>query len=397
MPTTAPGKNTKSDRLIVAGASVRQFVVGASQAGIDCLAIDLFCDWDTKKSCETITISKFDDLPELLSRLPRSRFIFPGGLENHFETLQAAAEYHQLLGPRPSDVRRSKDVMQLQAVCSTAEIAFPKTILTLPKTADKKWLIKPLSSAGGHAIEVLGRQKLEHENYLQAFVHGHSYSAVFRSLSHTGDKRQTTLIGTTEQLIGEPEFCSRPFAYCGSIGPISLPAPIQSELQRMGEIVASEFSLDGIFGIDFIVAADTGNNELPVLIEINPRVTASCELFELAGCFKGTASTVVQQQMATFDPKIEFDNDFSAKFVWGKAIVFSQWAGEVVVDQRIQRKIFAMNSGDGGISVADIPNIGAVIKSGGPIATVYGKDMSAKKVRNRLTDCAHLLRSCFQR
>lgn len=369
---------------------MRQFVVGAAKAGIDCLAIDLFGDWDTKKSCETISISSFDELPELLSRLPRSNFVFSGGLENHFKTLLAAAESHELVGPSPIDIRRAKDAIQLQSVCHAAEILFPQTTLTVPRNANDKWLAKPLCSAGGHSIEVLDRQKNYSENCFQAFAVGQSYSAVFRSSANGKEPRRTRLIGVTEQLIGEQDFCSRPFAYCGSIGPVEMPSMIQAELIRIGETIANEYSLNGIFGIDFVC------DQMPVLIEVNPRLTASCELFELAGCFKGPTRTIVQQHITAFEPDENLEQDLSSEFVWGKAIVFSKWANEIFVDKKTQRQILQLNSSNGLKRVADIPNVEARIKPGGPIATVYCRDVSAKKVRNRLTDCAQVLRSCFQ-
>jgi predicted ATP-grasp superfamily ATP-dependent carboligase len=85
-------------------------------------------------------------------------------------------------------------------------------------------------------------------------------------------------VGAARQLIGEPELGAGPFAYCGSIGPVALSDRLQRQIVRCGEILAAEFGLCGLFGIDFVVENDT----VAWLTEVNPRYTASVEIFESA-------------------------------------------------------------------------------------------------------------------
>jgi predicted ATP-grasp superfamily ATP-dependent carboligase len=95
--------------------------------------------------------------------------------------------------------------------------------------------------------------------------------------------KSAVVLGLTRQLVGEPDLGARDFQYCGSLllrcaGPAS---PCRDELFRrcgdLANVVAREFELVGLNGIDFI--ADPNS---PYLIEVNPRFSASMELVQRA-------------------------------------------------------------------------------------------------------------------
>ena len=68
--------------------------------------------------------------------------------------------------------------------------------------------------------------------------------------------------------------------YAGSLGPLPLDPRRHASLTRIGEVLAREFDLRGLFGVDFI---DDGAEPWP--IEVNPRYTASIEVLERALSF----------------------------------------------------------------------------------------------------------------
>ena len=49
------------------------------------------------------------------------------------------------------------------------------------------------------------------------------------------------LLGVTLQLTGEHWLHARPFQYCGSVGPVELPAGPQNALTRLGDVLRAEF------------------------------------------------------------------------------------------------------------------------------------------------------------
>src|SRR6185369_1862093 len=83
------------------------------------------------------------------------------------------------------------------------------------------------------------------------------------------------LLGVTQQLVGLTELAAPPFAWCGTIAPISLPEDCAATVRRIGEVVATACGLRGLFGCDFVLA-----DGMPWLTEINPRYTAAAEIIE---------------------------------------------------------------------------------------------------------------------
>ena len=69
----------------------------------------------------------------------------------------------------------------------------------------------------------------------------------------------------------------RPFAYCGSVGPLPLDCLLAPALRRLGHRLAAEGGLRGLFGIDGVLRDGAF---WPV--EVNPRYTASVEVLEYA-------------------------------------------------------------------------------------------------------------------
>ncbi len=143
-----------------------------------------------------------------------------------------------------------------------------------------EWIRKPLAGTGGIGIErVLSvNGKCEPDYYDQQYAPGESYSAVFFA-SQAGEIK---LLGITEQLIGCDELPHRPFAYVGSVGPVisgesEYEQSIRLTLQKMADALNKQIHFYGLFCFDFIVSQD-----VPYLVEINPRYSASIEVLELA-------------------------------------------------------------------------------------------------------------------
>lgn len=67
--------------------------------------------------------------------------------------------------------------------------------------------------------------------------------------------------------------------YGGSIGPLALPQPLRATLRALGQAIADRFGLVGLFNVDLLVPRCGP----PLLLEINPRYSASMELLPAAG------------------------------------------------------------------------------------------------------------------
>lgn len=306
---------TRPDRRVVLlGASVRALAQSAYQAGYEPIALDLFADADTRKIavCEKLPLREYPDgflkRVEPYTGLP---CVYTGGLENHPHLVESIADRLQLWGNFGPGLVAVRDPMQLRTVASRAGVTTPIVASSPPTTKDNcRWLIKPRASGAGLGIRPYVAGAIPAGYYLQQFHPGDTWSALF-----LGAGAQTCLVGFSRQLHGETFARSAPFAYVGNIGPIEPDLNTRTKLTEFGVLCANDFSLRGWFNIDFLA------NDPPVILEINPRFSASVEIFERA--FAG--SMFDHHRLAASGE--ELPDPFGAGTVrpplWGKAVLYA--------------------------------------------------------------------------
>ncbi|MCH7987620.1 MAG: ATP-grasp domain-containing protein [Planctomycetes bacterium] len=203
---------------------------------------------------------------------------------------------------------------------------------------------------------------------------------------------KTELIGISRQLIGESWLGASPFGYCGSIGPIEPDDNLKRTVQRIGNVLATECRLRGLFGVDLVF---DGERIWPV--EINPRYTASVELFELAGeislldCHARACAEFetesVRSQSAAGGRFCRKDSQTFLRIV-GKAIVFAD--RDFIAPNLLE---FSQNHSLEPLPLlADIPPTGSEILSNHPICTVFATGQSEKECYNNLKQNVQFVR-----
>ncbi len=215
------------------------------------------------------------DLPHIAADMPDAPWIYTGALENHPQIIDKISAHSPLLGNGPQSLALVRDPVQLANCLSNASLPVLQVRTEAnPPPPDGNWLRKPLHSAGGTGISrwsaKSARIPLSRPHYFQQYRAGESYSALFLA-----SPQGVTLLGITRQLIGVTAFHAAQFSYCGSLGPVKLPAALESEIFKIADRIAEFASLRGLFGCDFILDGNT-----PWLTEVNPRYTASMELLE---------------------------------------------------------------------------------------------------------------------
>ncbi len=396
--------------LLIIGASARQYAESADRAGIVCSTVDLFSDWDLQQFAHSYFVDSLDDFDPsgffgLLADWP-DRFVICGGMEKRPQLVSEISQHLPYVGVCPNQLERLNNPIEIANRCAAQQISFPLVRLpgnpTGATVAD--CLLKPRKSAGGTGIvrspkrsqprkDLMGRTPngtgckltddlellaLDRDYYHQEFVAGQSYSSLFCS-----DTIATKLIGSTIQLVGLPEFSGHPFSYCGSIGPVDVGHECQCELDRIGNELAREFQLVGIFGIDWIL--DLSGKIW--LIEINPRMTASAEIFELAGCVPSIMRLHLDSA-AGGGPFAFADH----QLLFGKAILFSDSTKSFTVNQNVFDYFCGLETLNGRRSVADIPKIGTRIGCGEPILTLFASGKRESELLSRLQSKAELIR-----
>lgn len=270
-------------RLLILGASARAAAASAVRGGVEPYAIDLFADVDTQQLCECVRCP-FEDYPEGLFRLaansPPMPWMYTGGLENYPDLITELAAERPLWGNSAAVLNVVRDPFALARIGDELGFATPTTVPSdNAPSLPGRWLRKPLNGSGGHGIRVFqdGETISDPSRFvLQEYIPGPAMSAIYVS-----NRTHCEIIGVTEQLVGEPWLHAKPFAYAGNIGPIDVGGVSRQKLTALGTRLAQRTGLIGVWGIDFIL-----NDGTPFVIEINPRYTASVEVFELASAFR---------------------------------------------------------------------------------------------------------------
>jgi predicted ATP-grasp superfamily ATP-dependent carboligase len=360
-----------SQRVGVVGASARAAVHSLARADRSAWAVDLFADRDLARVAECILCPSDrypDAIPVLAKQFPSGPVMFAGGLENYPHLISELATHHELWGNRPDVLARVRDPFVLFPALAESGFATPQLAPRgEPCPSEGRWLRKPFSSGGGLGIRFArpGESASPH-HYFQEFVAGSPMSAQYDG---------PTLLGVTEQLVGESWLHAAPFAYCGNIGPVRVAGRVESNLLSAADRFNRAVWLHGLVGIDYI---DKGGVINPV--EVNPRYTAAVEVLEHA--WHEPYLAMHSQSFVRKAVPVKFQQP--ALPTVGKAIYYAP------------RDLHFPHSGPWDADLAgefdpwrlpafaDIPEPGAGIACGHPVLTFFATGSTPAEVRDRL-------------
>jgi len=353
--------------LIIAGASVRAAAFSAARAGFSPWCVDHFADADLVAQWPAQNLARYPhDLPEAIQAAPAGPWMYTGAIENHPRVIALASASRELWGNAPRVLKAVRDPVLLESALRRGGFLAPAVALApegLP--ADGTWLVKRRRSAGGLSIRPWdGRAHHEQPatHYFQRFIEGDACSAVY-----VAAKGRAALLGATRQLTGERWAGASGFHYLGSVGPQALNAPLETELQRLGEMLSAEFPLRGIFGVDFIL-----NGEGAWPIEVNPRYTASVEILERASGLRAIHHHALACRESLLPTPADIPGAAGDRH--GKAILFAPSRVRITVEAT--QRLLAWNRAQAWPEVADIPAAESTIEPGAPVATVFASGAS---------------------
>ena len=186
------------------------------------------------------------------------------------------------------------------------------------------------------------------------------------------DGQSAAVLGVSQAWAGRHEVGSGQFVYCGSLAPRVLRKSQFEALQLTGRVLASEFGLCGVFGIDFII--DDGTLWL---LEINPRITASAEVCQPLLPFNIVAEHVRALANSEFnsDDLPSYPHALSPPRFYGKAVVFNRQSHPLVISSDIHRQLGDWLAHERSPSrtvstIGDVPLPHCVIGPGSPVLTV---------------------------
>ncbi len=378
--------------LLVIGASARAFAVSASRLGVRVNAIDLFGDQDLQKVCGRVVQVHADaypnDLPAIASAFPEGPVVYTGGLENHPKVLGELSSVRKLLGNGPKVVEQVRDFTFIRELAHKNGCSYPTTFSSpagLPK--DGTYLKKPTLSIGGKGILAWkgeSKRKSLSGDLWQAFVAG-----VPMSLSFLASPEGVEVLGVCRQLIGCAWCQVEGFTFCGAveIPKVELQQDMLKRLFRFAGALVERTGLMGLIGIDFIMPRGAFGDQLPkpIVLEVNPRPTATMELFERRTGRSHAGMHLFAQKFPIPAESVETGHQRDA--CWGKAIVFAKeplYVSSALNHHLTKCMSLLKNQSFGWPMVADWPRNGTVIQAGHPIVTVFSSAQTPRSVVRRL-------------
>jgi predicted ATP-grasp superfamily ATP-dependent carboligase len=255
-------------------------------------------------------------------------------------------------------LRQVRDPFVVMAALRREGLPSPDVYREAPR-ATPSLIVKPFRSGGGHRVRRWRRgTRVPAAAYLQDFIEGIPGSIVFAA----ADGRAVPL-GVSRQLVGDARFGANGFRYCGSIlhldddGRSGFGAAVRARAAELAVFAARTFRLVGVNGIDFIV-----REGVPVLIEVNPRWTASMELVERA-----TGMAMFSAHAAACE------GDLRPAEALARAVPRARVVGKAVVFARTNVAAPDTNAWLANPDVHDVPHSAEPIRAGRPICTVFAE------------------------
>ncbi len=375
-------------RILILGASARAAAHSARRGGYAPVAGDLFADADLAAVCSATKISRYpEEFVQVAEQSSAAVWMYTGSLENYPDVVDQISRNCKLLGNSGRVLARVRDPFCVAETLASHGVSVPTLKRGDRPPESGQWVRKPLRGSAGFQIKKWScsrppkayshptskREPTGGRFYFQQFIEGTSCSALFVAAAG-----QAALLGTTKQLVGPDWLAAGEFQYAGSIGPLRLENSAVAKLRAMGDCLAEQFDLSGLFGVDFIL-----NKEGVWPLEVNPRYTASVEVLERALSFHAVALHVA----ATNGSPPEFPSaaemrSSNLKACCGKAILYARRDTDLptkAIDWARQR-----NADSTWPRFADLPTTPTRIPKRHPIATALTEGDSVDDVQSRL-------------
>ena len=354
--------NSTANPIILLGASVRAAGQSARRAKLNVIGVDQFHDVDSAEACQKFyRIAGVSDCRRLAHSIEPSNLIVCGGVSDDW--VDEFRQRHCLLGPSRQTRSMLNDTGMLSDLARQASVLFPTTQQDFPNRSGR-WLSKQPDKSGGLGVMWACETQRGQSRVYQSWVEGKRFGATFM-----GFGCRAALLGVCRSL--HTRIGNRPFVYAGSYGPVTINSETKRQLTMLGREVVSQFSLYGLFNIDFVV----DRYRQLWLLEINPRWSGSSELIERA-----LAPAVASAEFSLFDlhyrclsrNQSQLDSICGAlrdgcptDRRWIKKIIFATHDGVFIDDSNEDIETRTR--------FADIPRDGTRLVRGSPVMTVISE------------------------
>lgn len=356
---------SEAPTLIIASLSARALARSARRAGYRVLALDCFGDADTRKAAAGVRTLPCDaqgfqadallkEVAHLLVEDPHSGLVYGSGFEQRPALLDRLAEICPVYGNSSKTVLHAKDPSYWSASLDQWGFKYPETVLESPREPEG-WLAKCRGGSGGWHVRWAAAAPRSADWFYQRRIDGPTYSVLFLA-----DGCQTHIIGFNRQW-SYREAGGSGFGYAGALSKAELPQRVRDELYEAVARLTQTFELRGLNGIDFVLGADAR----PYLLELNPRPTATVELWDDDYWPDGLVAAHIQACRGTLPDRCPVSAS-----IRGHAIVYAQ--STFVIPGHLALPEWCR----------DIPHGGSEVQVGQPFCSVFAEGTHAESVQN---------------
>jgi predicted ATP-grasp superfamily ATP-dependent carboligase len=267
--------------VLIAALTGRALAASARRAGYLPLVVDAFGDEDTRGLAAAYSqlgeatrtgfrarplMAALEALVDKSGQKPAA-LVLGSGFEDTPKLVAALARHFPLIGSGSDAIARAKDPGVLFPLLDRLAIPHPETRLDPPLNSEG-WLSKRIGASGGAHVLPCEEAKTDHGRYYQRRMDG-----VPASLLAVADRGAMHVIGVSRQWTAGGAV--RPYRYAGAAGPAELGQAIEDRMIAAAEALCGEIDVAGLVSFDFLIA-----NDIPYLLEINPRPGATIDVFD---------------------------------------------------------------------------------------------------------------------
>lgn len=360
--------SAEQERLLILANCGRSMAESARRGGYQVSVLDAFCDHDTLAVADCWPVSQgFSHLNvdmflnEMKSIFPHSPsgIVYGAGLEGASYLLQQLSSRYPLYGNDPAVLDVLRRPQRFFSLLNRLRIPYPEVCFTPPYADIKdKWLIKRAGSCGGQGVAFFDphHSAADASCYYQRHTHGQVMSVLF-----IADGERARIIGFN-RLRMRASNAPAPFLYSGAISQVQLHDSVRHDVIGIVDKLVGELSLRGVNSLDFIL-----NEEGVWVIDLNPRPTATLELYEHL-----IEEGWIKQHIRACQGELPVLPIIGSTMTNGHMIVYAPRTLEIPVEMRWPAWI------------KDRPLPRARITQGQPLCSLFAEDISAEKVEARL-------------
>lgn len=277
---------------------MRSLAESALRMGGRLHCVDLFQDFDLRQLCTEAGFADanlrlandYTEIENLIQDIPKDVPLVPlGGLEFDHAQLRRIAQERPVHRMDEATINELRNPNSFFGSLRLAGISVPDYLTATDETPPRSvfhhdhWFVKDMWSSGGQSVRRIGHRDLHQtqrclkpSEYLQKEIEGTTVSATFVASPDC----ETQILGCSEQLSGAAELNASGYQFCGNIGPMILESNETTDLRRLIDFISQRWQIRGVFGIDFIRGQNSKVGHELIPIELNPRLTASHEIFD---------------------------------------------------------------------------------------------------------------------